>query len=152
MKFLKRRADEADFQLAPMIDIVFQLLIFFMCASSFFPPESHLNVNLPTIATAKQVTELPEEVVIDILADGAIMVNEKVYDSPESKDLPELKAMLMTLAMTFEGQAVIIYGDWDVSHERVTDVLNACAGAKIKSVSFLIPEEVISRLNMSVKK
>lgn len=151
MRFLKAASEEPGFQMAPMIDIVFQLLIFFMCASSFFSIEAQLNINLPTVTTTAP-TKIAEEVIINILSDGSVTVNEKQYDTPQSKDLPELVAMLTSLAETFESQPVIIFADWDVSHERVVNVLNACVAAKIKSVSFLVPEETIQRMSSKLKK
>lgn len=151
MRFLKAESDEPGFQMAPMVDIVFQLLIFFMCASSFFGSEAQLNINLPTVTTVAP-TKVAEDVIINILSDGSVTVNEKQYDSSESKDLPELVAMLTSLTETFETQPVIIYADWDVSHERVINVLNACAAAKVKSVSFLVPEETIQRMSGKLKK
>lgn len=150
MRFLKLSQEEPGFQMAPMIDVVFQLLIFFMCASSFFGIEAQLNINLPTVATTVP-TKIAEEVIINILSDGSIMVNEKQYDSPESKGLPELVAMLTSLAEIFESQPVIIFADWDVPHEKVINVLNACTAAKIKSVSFLVPEETIQRMSGKLK-
>ena len=146
MKFLPKDDKEVDFELAPMIDIVFQLLIFFMCASSFFVAESQLDINLPTSVSTQKKQAVSVEVVINVLSDGTVLMNEKKYDNLKSRDLPELKAMLLNLSESFEDQPVIISGDWNVRHERVVDVLNACAAANIQSVSFLIPEKAISKM------
>ncbi|MCK4518680.1 MAG: biopolymer transporter ExbD [Candidatus Omnitrophica bacterium] len=146
MKFLPKDDEEIGFELAPMIDIVFQLLIFFMCASSFFVAESQLNVNLPTSVSTQKKQVVSVDVLINVLSDGTVLMNEKKYDSSESKDLPELKGILLSLSESFEDQPVIISGDWNTRHERIVDVLNVCAAANIKSVSFLIPEKTISRM------
>lgn len=150
MRFFKGGNDEPGFQMAPMIDCVFLLLIFFMSASSFTAPETQLNINLPAVATTVQA-KIGEDVIVNVLSDGSVMVNEKQYDSPESKELPELVAMLTSLSETFESQPVIIFADWDVPHERVVNVLNACAAARIKSVSFLVPEETIQKMSSKLK-
>ena len=41
------KLDEVDLDLTPMIDIVFQLLIFFMCATKFRTPEGLIEAYLP---------------------------------------------------------------------------------------------------------
>ena len=146
MRFFKGGNEEPGFQMAPMIDCVFLLLIFFMCSSSFNAPEAQLNIDLPAVSTKTQA-KIGEDVVVNVLSDGSVMVNDKQYGGPESKDLPELVGMLTDLTKIFETQPVIIFADPDVSHERVVDVLNACAAAKIKSVSFLVPEERILKIS-----
>ncbi|MFA5334747.1 MAG: biopolymer transporter ExbD [Candidatus Omnitrophota bacterium] len=145
-RFFRGGNEEPGFQMAPMIDCVFLLLIFFMSASSFSAPEAQLNVNLPAVSTTTK-DKIGEDVVVNVASDGSVVVNDKYYDSAESKDLPELVAMLTSLSQVFETQPVIIFAEDSVSHERVTDVLNACAAAKIKSVSFLVPEETIERIS-----
>ncbi|MFA6356144.1 MAG: biopolymer transporter ExbD [Candidatus Omnitrophota bacterium] len=147
MKFFRGGNEEPGFQMAPMIDCVFLLLIFFMCSSSFTAPETQLNVNLPAVSTSTQ-TEIGEDVIVNVLVDGNIVVNDKQYDDPGAKDLPELVAMLTSLSEVFVTQPVIISADPEVSHERVADVMNACAAAKIKSVSFLVPEETIQSMGI----
>lgn len=146
MDFLRRAENSDDIPLAPMIDIVFQLLIFFMVASSFIIAESHLNVNLPATTAAEATGEFPVELVIEILPQGTVLVNGRQYDDAASKNLPELTSMLSVLQGSFEDQPVIISAAWDVPHERVIEVLNACAAARVKSVSFLVPEEQIREI------
>jgi len=144
MRFAREvESDEPGFQMAPMIDIVFQLIIFFMCASSFAILESQMDVNLPARAEAKPAGEIMEEVFINILADNTVLANGRQYDSPGSKDLTELRTMLTELASVFKDQVVIVQAEWQVPHERVIQVLNACAAAKIKNISFVTPEETI---------
>lgn len=140
MRFKRRFKDNPDIPMAPMIDVVFQLLIFFMCATSFKISESEIGVNLPVAAEVTQEAKMPDEVIIDILEDGSIFVNEQQYDSSQSKDLPQLRQMLSRLAEAFKDQAVIIRGVEAVPHGRVVDVLNICAAAKVQRISFFAPE------------
>ena len=130
--------EETELQLAPMVDIIFQLIIFFLCASTFNPTETELAVNLPVAGKppVKQVEPPPDEVMIEILDDGGIVVNNREYDSVSSHTLPELTAMLEKLGSIFKGQSVIISPSYEVHHGRVVEVLNACAAAKIENISF----------------
>ena len=53
-------ADEPMFNLTPMIDVVFQLLVFFMVATTFHDPERELEVELPQAQSGSPVEALPE--------------------------------------------------------------------------------------------
>ena len=130
-------AEEPELQLAPMIDVIFQLIIFFLCASTFNPNESELSVNLPVDATqqAKKI-DIPDEVEITILYDGEVVVNDQGYDTADSHFLPELTTMLEKLISISLKQPVIIAPSPEVNHGRVVDVLNACAAAGVENISF----------------
>ena len=134
------RQEKPEIPMAPMIDVVFLLLIFFMVSASFKIMESEICVNLPVAAAVEPDAKIPDEVIIDILSDGAVFVNEQEYDSSKSKDLPQLRTMLYRLREVFKNQSVIIRGQKEVPHGRVVDVLNVCAAAEIGRISFFAPE------------
>jgi biopolymer transport protein ExbD len=146
MRLRKKNDQKTEIEMSSMIDIVFQLLVFFMCATSFFVAESQLNVNLPSSKSSVDSSRIAVDIVVNILSDGSIVVNGRKMDTPESKELPQLRQLLYNLSESFEDQPVIISGDWNVPHERIIDVLNACAAANIETVSFLIPEKVINEM------
>ena len=129
-------AIKMDFPLAPMIDIIFQMLIFFMVATSIQQDEAELSTNLPSNPTTQAETKIFDQVVIEIQEDGRIVVNNKEYDSPHTKELPELQSLLKGLAGLSREQVVIVDAPKNSRYERLVDVLNACAGAKIKNVFF----------------
>ncbi len=134
-----RNGEKIEIQMAPMVDIVFLLLVFFMVTASFVVEESQLKISLPVVKASVSAEELPDEVVIHIMSDGGIAVNEREYDFPGSKELPELRAVLSKLASIFSNQNVIIEADGRVSHGRVVDVLNACAASGVTNISFYMP-------------
>lgn len=135
----ERNGQKVEFQMAPMVDIVFLLLIFFMVTASFVIEESELKISLPATEAAESPEELPDEVIIQVMWDGGVAVNQTEYDSPGSKELPELRAMLTKLASIFAGQNVIIQADGSASHGRVVDVLNACVASGVMNISFYNP-------------
>ena len=51
MKITRRDDDEPVLNLTPMIDVVFQLLIFFMVATTFLDPEKEIEIELPEAAS-----------------------------------------------------------------------------------------------------
>jgi biopolymer transport protein ExbD len=128
--------DKIELQMGPMIDIIFQLIIFFLCASTFNPTENELKVNLPTTPSEAVSAKSLDDVTIYITKNGSVVVNNKEYDSKDSRELPQVIDMLTKLHTVFPDQGVIIQPEKGVRHGRVVEVLNACASSGITDVSF----------------
>ena len=132
--------EKTELQIAPLIDVVFLLLIYFMVSARLKRPEADLTLALPGAVSVSKQMELPDEQIIEVLADGSIVLNNKVYASQDKSDLPGLEYTLLRYnqaAKLSKTKAVItIAADDDSVHERVVDVLNACAGAGIVNVTF----------------
>ena len=83
---------------------------------------------------------MPDEQIIEIEANGNIILNNRVFGADGSKDLPELVTLLAKYKLASEANKtkalVTIQAADDALHERVIDVMNACAGAKIKNITF----------------
>lgn len=136
MKVQEPEEETTDMQMAPMIDIVFQLIIFFMCATTFQKFERELKTNIPVMS--QQVVERKmEDVVVRIDRLGRIFVGNKEYVPDREWNIPELIGMLSRLKKFFPDQSVIIEADREVEHQRVVAVLNACAAADISNISFV---------------
>lgn len=130
---------DVGFQIAPMVDVVFVLLLFFMASAGSQIVEKELNINLPSGrgARALEAGPPPTPIIIDILPDGNVMLNGRVFDNPVSKELPELRAWLKDTIERFGGKdPVIIKPDLDARHERIMDVLNAAAAAGVQNLTF----------------
>lgn len=136
MRVKLEQEEEPEIQMTPMIDIIFQLIIFFMCATTFQVFERELKSNLPAISMQEVKREV-EDVVVFISKDGRVLVENKEYDSINDRDLVQLINMLSQLKKFFVDQSVIIQAHEEVEHQRVVDVLNACAAAGITNVSFI---------------
>lgn len=132
--------EKAGLQIAPLIDVVFLLLIYFMVASSLKRSEADLQMSLPSVIPSAEVQELPDEQVIEVLPGGQIILNEKIYNDPSKADLDDLEMTLRRFrelsVVSGVPAMVTIAADENARHERVIDVMNACAGAGIKQVSF----------------
>ena len=71
------------------------------------------------------------------LPDGKIQMNNKVYDTADSKELPELRAWLKeTIAKFGDKDPVILRPNSQTKHERVMDVLNAASACGVTKLSF----------------
>ncbi len=117
-------------QMAPLIDIVFLTLVFFMTLSIFNQQETEISISVPKAQEAKEAVRSPGEIIINVAKDGAVIVNQKKLA------IVELEAMLQKIASLFPSQPVIIRADEKTYHESVVNVLDACAKANIWNISF----------------
>jgi len=87
------------FQIAPMIDVVFVIMLFFMVMTGTMKVERELVTKLPKPGDPAQVVRFPAEgITIGILEDGTVMLNDAALDSPTDKALPALTRTLRRLA------------------------------------------------------
>lgn len=122
-------------QMAPLIDIVFLLLIFFMAASVFHQLETEIDITVPTAKESTEIQRSPGEIIINIRKDGTIIVNQKRLSNKE------LENMLYRVAELYKGQPIIIRADKKTYHKDVIKVLDISAGAGIWNVSFATMKE-----------
>lgn len=146
MKLKSRSEFKMAINITPMIDAVFLLLIFFMVTTTLHRQEADISFALPGLADQSEPVEIPDEQIIEIYADGRVILNDMEYDSPTDPDLPELLLTLKRFKATADAnkaQAMITIAPADdVRHQRVVDVLNACAAAKLPNVTFAVEEEM----------
>ncbi|MCB1069386.1 MAG: biopolymer transporter ExbD [Verrucomicrobia bacterium] len=131
--------------MTPMIDCVFLLLIFFMVTSTLHRQEADISFALPGVADQSEPVEIPDEQIIEIYEDGRVLLNDLEYDSPDNQEMPELVDTLVRFKATADANKVeamiTIAPGGLVKHQRVVDVLNACAAAKINNVTFAMEED-----------
>lgn len=130
MKFSSRQPEPAGMQLAPMIDIVFLLLIFFIVTWQFTREERELKVAVPTAEEGSKMNRPKGEIIINILEDGVIRVEGSTVD------LTQLHEKLAAIAQQFENQPVRIRGDGKVAYQRIVEVIDTCQKAGIWNISF----------------
>jgi biopolymer transport protein ExbD len=115
--------DEPGLNLTPMIDVVFQLLIFFMVATTFLDPEREIDVELPEALTGDAPEEQLEEIVINVTREGAYVI------AGEELDRQRLDQRLAQAASRNPETPVTIRGDRLVHHESIVGAMDACGGA-----------------------
>ena len=125
---------EIGFQIAPMVDVVFVLMLFFMAAAGARVMEKELRADLPNPPGAH--TGPITLIVLEISADGQVIGNNTVFDTPTDKRLPSLRDWLKA-TQSFGGKdPVLIRPNSQTRHERIVDVLDACVAAGIKDLTF----------------
>jgi biopolymer transport protein ExbD len=128
---------DVGFQIAPMVDVVFVLMLFFMASAGMQVVEKELAINLPSGGASKQGGPPPTPIVIDISADGQVQMNNMAYGTPTDKALQPLRAKLKDMIESFgDKDPVIIRPMPDTRHERIMDVLNAAGAAGVKNLTF----------------
>lgn len=125
--------------MTPMIDMVFLLLVFFMVSAKPVQPERDIPMGLPGQVAQEEVVDLPDEARVIIEPSGQVVLNEQNLDTPEGSVMPELRAVLTRFRLAAENaksEALVTLAPHDsVTHQRIVDVLNACAEAGIRGVT-----------------
>lgn len=126
---------DIGFQIAPMVDVVFVLMLFFMASAGSQVVSKELSVNLPSGVQTQATGITP--IVIEISGEGVVSMNTSSYGQPGDKNLPALRDWLKNAIDTFgDKDPVIIRPAPDAKHERIIDVLNAAAAAGVKNLTF----------------
>lgn len=117
-------------QLAPLVDVLLLLLIFFLMTWNAARNENELDVKLPSATAAKETTAPAGPVVVNVKTDGTVIVNRRTLGAPE------LAELLQNLVQLDPQQAVVIRGDETGAYKNVVDVLNICSQAGVSNVAF----------------
>ena len=127
--------EEGDFgfQIAPMVDVVFVLLLFFMASAEMRSMERELTVRLP----AGQGETRETVVAIEITAAGQVTMNNTIFGQPGDHKLAALRAWFREAHEHFgDRDPVILAPADDTRQERVVEVLNACRAAGVTKLAF----------------
>ena len=117
-------------QLAPLVDVLLLLLIFFLLTWNAARNENELDVKVPKASSAKEKSAPIGDVVVNVRADGNVVVNRRTLTGAELTDL------LKSLVQLNSEQAVIIRGDEAGAYKNIIGVLNICTEAGITNVAF----------------
>ena len=128
------------FQIAPMIDVVFVILLFFIVQASDIQVENAHVTKLPGTIETDKSTVLPDEIAVRIEDDGQVYLNDDPLDLPTTKELPEFASNMNELRKNSDAAKsevlVTIYANELARYERVVDVLDALSRAKVSNVTF----------------
>src|SRR5438552_13811766 len=117
-------------QLAPLVDVLLLLLIFFLLTFNAARSENELDVKVPKASAAKEKTAPIGDVVVNVKTDGNVVVNRRTLNPPE------LTELLKSLVQLNSDQAVVIRGDQAGAYKNIINVLNICTEAGITNVAF----------------
>ena len=126
MRFRKPREDEIRLSIAPLIDIVFLLLIFFM-VTSHFDVASGVRISLPKVAK-RILNQEKNRITLVIDKSG------QTYIEGEKVDMKALKERLKGLVREQGIFQVVIQADKDVRHGTVVQIMDFAKAAGAHSI------------------
>ena len=127
MKFKRQAKLEsglAQIDMAPLIDVIFLLLIFFMLSSSFTFP-SGINVKLPKAVTSDVIKE--NTFIIAVTSENIIYLNGKVISTDELRE--------QLTAPAKHDVPIMIKADRRASMGRIVDVWDLCRELGIQKIN-----------------
>ena len=138
---LNRNIEEVkmDLQVSPLIDVVFLLLIYFIVTTDLLNIERDISWILPARTPPDVQVELPVEVIIKIAADGTVEMGGVLF-GPEDILLQELANQVREQKAVAKSQNAVFFVNLlptkNTLHSRIINVMDACAAAEVKNLSF----------------
>ncbi|SJZ36151.1 ExbD/TolR family protein [Selenihalanaerobacter shriftii] len=129
MKY-KVKKDDLEVNLAPMIDVVFLLLIFFMVASTLNLREVKSNIQLPDTKVVE--TKKETEINLSITKDG------QIYLGKAEVSLEELENRLKSRFNQANKNNLTIFADKEVPFQKVVKVMDVAKRLKVSNLSFAL--------------
>lgn len=126
MRFRADQEEEPRLGIAPLIDVVFLLLIFFML-TSHFDVASGIRIDLPRVA---QKIYGDHEAKITLIIDPS----GEVYFEGRRSDLKALEARLRDLVEKQGLARVILQADRDVRHGRIVEIMDLVKSAGVPTI------------------
>jgi len=128
---------EFGLQIAPMLDVMFVLLLFYMVMAGSQTKEAELSVDLPSEGQSAPSGVVPTPVYLKIGRNKQVYYNDSPVDTPASESLPALEARLKAAVKQLGPKnPYIVVPDELSPHQRIVDVLNACVEAGVQNLSF----------------
>ena len=127
MRFRKKKDDEPNIGIAPLVDIVFLLLIFFM-VTSHYDIAAGVQIKLPRVTKKTANPDSESQIVIIVDKDGnAFLDSAKI-------DMKTLKSRLTEEVKSRGMLNLILQADSDVRHGRVVEIMDMAKSAGINSI------------------
>ncbi|HKL22529.1 MAG TPA: biopolymer transporter ExbD [Tichowtungia sp.] len=136
MKFkIPMEGGDDDINMAPMIDMVFLLLIFFMVASQLASME-RVPVELPVADKSKVPDEARDRQLITIRPADESGEGAEIFMNLQSIDLETFSSQIGDMYAANENLKVYLRADKNVKYKHIKELMNACAGVGIVDVIF----------------
>ncbi|HEY2882308.1 MAG TPA: biopolymer transporter ExbD [Pirellulales bacterium] len=124
--------EEPTLNLTPMIDVILTLVIFFMVATKFTDEEKAMGVKVPSVSSQGAISAAPEPKVVNVFSDGHILLGTQAVS------LEDLTQQLVAARGQYHKLSVLVRGDRNTTHGRMTEVYDACRRAGISEVAISV--------------
>lgn len=117
---------EVTLEMTPLIDMVFLLLIFFLVATTFQQTEREMQIALPQAAFSGPISTALREIIINVDAEGAIIVSGRTIEPDD------LRALIENAMTVNPDQKVTVRGDRDAAYAHIVRVLDICKSGGVQ--------------------
>ena len=143
---VRKPEPEADpeFQIAPMIDILLVLLVFFMSISTTEVLQASKNIDLPVAKDAKEAKPNESQVIVNISYSAINNATQiEVQSKPYTED--QLVALLRNQVSRSPTSRVVVRADKNVRYQFLRQVLAAIGDAGVGSVTFSVVDKEVPK-------
>jgi len=124
--------DMPAINLTPMLDIVFNLIIFFMVGTRFVDAEKRVDVQVPQVKNGENMSAVPDKRIVNVYKDGQIALDK------QDVTLDQLVSQLGSDRRQNPTMAITIRGDAGTDFQHVAAVLAGCRSAGIKDIGISV--------------
>ncbi len=121
--------EEPYLNMTPLVDVILNLLIFFMLGTRFAEEERQIDIQVPSVSHAQPLTAPPDDIIVNVFPDGHIVVNQQTLSAAQ------LESLLKAAHDRYSDQSVLIRGDGKGTYQSIMDVLSICQSAGIHNYS-----------------
>jgi len=130
---LKTLADEEpSINLTPMVDVVFQLILFFLLGTKFTEMERKIGIEIPRVTEAQSLPAAPARQIVNVHGDGSVTLDGALVT------LEELAARLAARRKESSDLGVLVRGAAAGQFQRIAEVLVACKQAGIQELGIAV--------------
>ena len=142
MSFLaerRKRRTSSSLELAPLLDVLFLLIIFFSVSSTFIK-ESRFDIELPETGEVAEMSVSETSVGVYVDRYGKLSVGPGIGEKEPITSL-RLREKLSRMMIDQPETSVSIYGDKKVDYQSIISVMDICRESGIKSISIVAIED-----------
>ncbi|MBY0587361.1 biopolymer transporter ExbD [bacterium] len=126
---------DESINMTPMIDVVFNLLVFFLLSATYITEERQLELQVPSVPASAPAVAAPSDLIINIAASGTISINN------QELSVEAMEQRLESARKNFPGQGVSIRGDKQAAYQFVARVLSVCKRVGIRRIDVMVQEQ-----------
>lgn len=139
------RKPSGEFEIAPLIDVVFLLIIFFMIVSQMVHAEME-EVALPEAETGAPVTEVrPGKLIVNVPPGGELIISGRVHSQAGFEELLAEEIRRRSAGNV----SVLIRGDWRAPWKPVGQVMRICAQQGVSKVRVAVRDVETGNVNVT---
>jgi len=131
---------DPEFQVAPMVDVLLVLMLFFMAITSTEVLKKDKNLQLADAKNAKPAAgaDHKHELVVNVDWDGVNNVAQFSMDGVNYPSADSMQGVLASRHAQDPAAYIVIRADKNTEYSNISDLMNSCASAGISTVTFAV--------------